>query len=118
MRALSIALLVLSLGCSESKTEAPTQEAGPRVVVEGKAAWETAGPAPVGHAIFTAKDAARDRSLTIQVWYPADASARDAAQSGTALEDLVIDAKDHATIVGLLASAPDKCARKRGSFRA
>jgi len=121
MRALLLSLFVALTACSakddapsateaDAASETPT---GPRAVVSGDALWEKPGPNPVGHAIFTAKDAARDRTLTLQLWYPAAASSKDAAKSGTAMEDLVLDPTDRATMVKLLGAAPPACARKR-----
>lgn len=121
MRSFAIALLVALASCSSKDEGTPTDaavEAGPRPVPAGDALWEKAGPSPVGHAIFVAKDATRDRTLTMQLWYPAAASAGDAAKAGTAIEDLVIDSADRETMVKLLAAAPPSCVRKRvGSVR-
>ncbi|MBI2391137.1 MAG: dienelactone hydrolase family protein [Deltaproteobacteria bacterium] len=117
MRALLLASLIAISACSSSDDAPPaTSDAGPtgpRVVPAGAAAWEKAGEHPVGHAIFTAKDAARDRTLTLQLWYPAAPSVVDAVKAGTPMEELVVDPKDRATMARLLAAAPDACTRKR-----
>lgn len=122
MRRLALSILVTLAACSSNADPKPAStvvdagaevSSGPRAVPAGEALWEKPGPNPVGHAVFTAKDAARDRTLTLQLWYPAAASARDAAAAGTPMEDLVLDPADRATLVGLLDRANPACARKR-----
>lgn len=122
MRALLLASLLAISGCSSNEqappTPAPDAAPGPRVVPAGTAIWERAGDHPVGHAIFSARDAARDRTLTLQLWYPAAPSVVDAAKAGTPIEELVVDPTDRATMTKLLAAAPDACTRKRvGSIK-
>lgn len=105
----SLVLAVALLGCS-SKAEAPpavTDAGGPRVVVQGDAPWEKPGAFTVGHAIFPVK--AGERTLTVQLWYPSRAPS-----AGTALEDLVVDPADRATMLKLLEGKDAvKCVRRR-----
>lgn len=115
-------VVAVLVGCSRDDAVVTTDAGGdavdatppPRTVTFGDSAYEKAGPAPVGHAIFTASDAARSRTLTIQLWYPAAEGARAAAAAGTPIEDLVVDPTDHATFGKLLADAPP-CTRRRVS---
>jgi predicted dienelactone hydrolase len=90
--------------CSTSEEAAPTTAAP---------SFEGPGAHPVGHAIFTLADPARGRSMTVQIWYPATDAGRDQAAAGTALEDLVPDATDRASLAGLLAGAPAGCTSRR-----
>jgi predicted dienelactone hydrolase len=113
-------LLVLGLlACSSSKEETAPADAGsetpsgPRLVPAGSGIYEKSGPNPVGHAIFTLTDAARSRSLVVQLWYPAAASAKSVADMGTPIEDLVLDPTDHATMASLVAKAPAGCTRRK-----
>lgn len=111
MRLLTFALLATLVGCSsESANNNPptTSAPGPRVVTAGTAAWEKAGPSPVGHAIFTGRDPARDRTLTMQLWYPATV-----AGAGAAIDELVIDGVDREAMTKMLGSAPAGCTRRR-----
>ena len=109
MRLITFALLTALIGCSSSESKEPTStDAGPRVASTGNAAWEKAGTAPVGHTIFTMKDAARDRTLTMQVWYPATT-----AGAGAALEELAVDETQRASLSKMVASAPAGCTRRR-----
>jgi predicted dienelactone hydrolase len=75
-------------------------------------AWEQAGPHPVGHAVFPLTDATTQRTLLVEVWYPADAAAREAADRGVPTEDMIPPGADHDTMAGLVASAPEGCTRK------
>lgn len=118
MRALFVLGFALA-ACSSSKDSAAPADAGsdapsgPRSVVAGSGTYEKPGPNPVGHAIFTVTDTARSRSLVVQLWYPAAASAKSAADAGTAIEDLVLDPADHATMAALVAAAPAGCTRRK-----
>ncbi len=105
----SLLLAIALVGCSSKEEAQPTvtDAGGPRVVVQGNAAWEKAGAFTVGHAIFPVK--AGDRTLTVQLWYPSRAPS-----PGTPIEDLVVDAADRATMVKLLeAQDGKKCVRRR-----
>lgn len=123
MRAYALAFaLTTFVACSSNEATSPSAgdagtetSSGPRPVVAGAGPYEAAGPHPVGHAVFAATDAARGRTLTMQVWYPAAASA---PRDGTALEALVDDAADREALAGLVSAAPATCTRKRvGSTR-
>lgn len=81
--------------------------APPRTVTPGNARWEKPGPYSVGHATFTATDAARARTLRFEVWYPSDAP----AGGTTLLADLEPDGGYHDAVASLALSAPAACAR-------
>ncbi len=83
-----------------------------RRAVPGDSVYEKAGPHPVGHATFRVTDAARARTLRLEVWYPAAATAAAAAAAGTALEDLEPPGEEHDVLAGLVAKA-GPCTRKR-----
>ena len=77
------------------------------------AAPDAPGPSPVGHATFVVEDAARARTLRVELWYPAVEGARAAAIAGTALEDLEPAGARHDVLAALVSAAPDGCTRKR-----
>ncbi len=127
----SLASLVVS--CSSSSNPAASADSGiasdvasdvandggadtldpPKTVTPGSSIYEHAGPAPVGHTTFSLTDAARSRTLRVEVWYPADESARAAATTGTALEDLEPAGANHDALKKLVDAAPATCTRKR-----
>ncbi len=127
-RALGAAAVVLAvammLSCSTSSSSGgATTDAGAggddadaiapaKTVTPGASIYESAGPAPVGHTAFALTDAARARSLRVEVWYPADESARAAATMGTPLEDLEPAGANHDALKKLVDAAPVTCTRK------
>jgi predicted dienelactone hydrolase len=126
----ALALLVASCSSNDSSGGPPGNDTGTtaddgadaaippaRKAIPGDSIYEKAGPYPVGHSTFVLTDAARSRMLRIEVWYPADESARAAATAGTALEDLEPPGPDHDTLAGLVAKA-GPCPRKRVSSAA
>lgn len=71
------------------------------------------GPYPVGHVRFTVTYADGGRTLPVQVWYPAQESARAIAQAGVGLETLEpAGSSERATLAALVAAAPESCTRK------
>lgn len=77
---------------------------------------DTAGaPAPVDFGVpgpfhparhtTTLTDAARDRPLTLEIWYPSE----EVAGSAASILDLVVQTDDRATYAALLAAAPPDC---------
>lgn len=68
--------------------------------------YESSGPHPVGVTTIAMHDDARDRDLRVEVWYPADASAKVQAAAGFSVAEFASGA-DRATLEGLLAAAPD-----------
>lgn len=67
--------------------------------------FETAGPYASGNTTFVLYDAVRDRTLTVEAWYPAAPSALTAAAVGEAVTAFV--APEHVTTYSqLLADAP------------
>jgi len=62
------------------------------------------GPFGAGNTTLTMRDAARDRTLTVEVWYPTDAP-RDA--SGEPVQDFYPPGAERERYVELLAASPD-----------
>jgi len=80
--------------------------------------YEEPGPYPVGNTTIVVTDASRNRTLTVEIWYPADESERGAADTGEAVENFVVDSVDRGDYVGLLAAAPAGCpSTQTGSAR-
>lgn len=77
--------------------------------------YETAGPYPVGNTTIVITDASRQRTLTVELWYPADESEREAANTGADVGEFVIAPADRTTYEGLLAAAPAGCPSARTS---
>jgi dienelactone hydrolase len=75
--------------------------------------FEAAGPWPVGHLTVLATDDARGRDLAIEVWYPADESARADAEVGEPAEAYGIDEAQVTAYAGLLEAAPAGCPNTR-----
>jgi dienelactone hydrolase len=71
--------------------------------------FESPGPYPVGNATIEVTDADRGRTLTVEIWYPADESARAAADAGEPVGAFVVDATDRTDYEALLAAAPAGC---------
>ncbi len=67
--------------------------------------YESSGSFAVGNMTLAMTDVSRDRSLTIEVWYPREA----AAGLGASVEDFVVDVADRAVYQGLLDEAPAGC---------
>lgn len=74
---------------------------------------ERAGEHPVGNATLTLNDAARTRTLRVEVWYPAAESARDAAAKGEPITSFVSAGAEREALTELLASAPDPGTNRR-----
>lgn len=118
MRVLLPFVALLAMACGSSDAAAPpvppdgaaggAGSAGAPVADYG--AW---GSAPVGHATFTITDASRSRALPVEVFYPADESARAAADVGTPFADFEPPGDRHDTLAGLVAAAPAGCVRTR-----
>lgn len=68
---------------------------------------DAAGPYPPASTTVVLTDAARERSLTVEVWYPAVAGARAAAEQGEPVESFLASADDRARYAALLAASPD-----------
>jgi hypothetical protein len=75
--------------------------------------YGTDGPSPVGHVRFTMTDRTGQRTLPVEIWYPAQEFARSAAQAGVGLETLEPDgSSERAILAPLVAAAPATCTRK------
>ncbi|MDC0719218.1 alpha/beta hydrolase family protein [Nannocystis bainbridge] len=62
--------------------------------------YEAPGPAPVGNATFSV--VAGDRTLLVEAWYPADASAQAAAEAGHPIAEFVPEGPQRDEMVALL----------------
>jgi predicted dienelactone hydrolase len=117
LRCALVCLVTLLVGCSSSSSGGdaaqPVADAGTTATPP-----DAVGPHPVGHTTFVLVDAARNRSLRVEAWYPADESARVAATAGTALEDLEPPGPSHDVLASLVAAAPNGCTRKHLSSAA
>jgi dienelactone hydrolase len=103
--ALVLVLGTAVLGCGEDDPGVDTS-------------FEAAGPWPVGHLTLLVTDAARDRDLAIEVWYPADESARADAETGEPASAYGVDEAQVTAYAGLLETAPAGCPNPRtGSAR-
>lgn len=71
------------------------------------AAPDAAGPYPPASTTIVLTDPARDRALTVEVWYPAAASARSAADAGAPVETFFASPGDRDRYASLLAASPD-----------
>ncbi|MBM4244083.1 MAG: hypothetical protein FJ148_09735 [Deltaproteobacteria bacterium] len=79
---------------------------------------DAAGPYPPASTTIVLTDAARDRSLTVEVWYPAVAGARAAAEQGEPVESFLASPDDRARYADLLAASPDPGpSRRTGAAR-
>ncbi|MCA9691345.1 MAG: dienelactone hydrolase family protein [Myxococcales bacterium] len=127
-RALLLPLLLLACGDASAATDAGTDsmtattagsETGGETdetdtTGEAPVNYEEPGPHPVGNTRFTLVDPDRGRTLQVEVWYPADATAADAAAQGQPIEDFV-DGPDHQRFVDLLPAAADPGTRRQTS---
>ncbi len=101
-RALLLAVLTLTACVGDAPAPADTDTA---------AGFEVVGPYVAGTAAFTATDAARERTLNAQVWYPATESARADADAGFRVEQFGFG-DEVETLTGLLAAARDPGTRR------
>ncbi|MCP4445413.1 MAG: prolyl oligopeptidase family serine peptidase [Myxococcales bacterium] len=67
--------------------------------------YESAGPFAVGNATISMTDSARERTLSVEVWFP---RAGDSQESGSVV-DFIVDATNRASYEGLLAAADPSC---------
>ncbi|WAS98121.1 alpha/beta hydrolase family protein [Nannocystis punicea] len=85
-------------GTTESDTFAPTTSGTSSGSEED---YDAPGAAPVGNATFSV--VAGDRTLLVEAWYPADASAQAAADAGHPIAEFVPEGPNRDAIVGMLA---------------
>ncbi len=97
-------------GIDAAAADAGPPDAGPPP--EPRADYFAEGPHPVGNQRFTLEDADRGRTLPVEIWYPADESARAAADMGQPLSAFEAEAPRSDTLAGLLADVPD-CVRSQ-----
>jgi predicted dienelactone hydrolase len=88
---------------------APLVDAGP--LPEPSADYGVAGPFAVGTVAITMIDRTGERMLPVQLWYPADESARAEAEAGRPIE--AFEEGTRATdLASLAAAAPETCVRR------
>jgi dienelactone hydrolase len=95
-----VLLLAFLVGCSSASS-------GPAPI--GPA---DRGPYVVGARTLTLTDAARGRTLPVEVWYPATEAARAAEAAGESITMMVSSDNDRARYADLLAAAPADCPTK------
>lgn len=105
---LAAALAGALAGCGDDTAPAP-----PAAPPGETYAVEAPGPHPVGRATIAIEDAARSRSLRVEIWYPAAESARAAAEAGHPLEDFAAEGAEREQLAALVAAAPDPGTRRR-----
>ncbi|MBY0280281.1 hypothetical protein K2Z84_33530 [Candidatus Binatia bacterium] len=98
---LAAAILATAWGCGNASSGG------------GSAAPDAAGPYPPASTTIVLTDRARDRALTVEVWYPAVASARAAADAGEPVERFFASSADRARYAALLAESPDSGPSRR-----
>ncbi len=72
--------------------------------------YALAGPHPVGHRTVILNDANRDRSLRVEIWYPA---APGSAVEGEGVELFAAEGKDRDGLAAALATSPTACTSTR-----
>lgn len=100
MRLAALCLLTLaasSIGCGSD----PVEDADPPSI------YASAGEHPVGSRTLHLHDPARDRNLTVEVFYPAAESARAAADAGFPVDEFMPAGPDRDRLAALVAAAPD-----------
>jgi dienelactone hydrolase len=75
--------------------------------------YGVAGPYPVGNVTVTLDDAARKRTLRVEIWYPAAESARAAAAKGEPVADFAPAGAARDQLAALVAAAPDPGTSRR-----
>jgi predicted dienelactone hydrolase len=108
-RAVSVFVLAaLAAACGDDPSTSPPVDAplAPSSV-------EAPGPYPVGTTTVTLTDAARDRSLRVEIWYPATEAARATAAAGAPIEEFVPAGPERDQLAALVAAAPDPGTSRR-----
>jgi predicted dienelactone hydrolase len=98
------------VGCGTSEHAPPPLDA-PEVTPG--ADYGGPGPYPVGNRRIAIVDRTGERSLTVELWYPAVESARAAADAGQPIEAFEAGTEDQATLAQLVAEAPAECVRRQ-----
>lgn len=102
----AISLLWLA-ACGSSTDRSPSADA----TVDSAAAQPLVYP--VGHVDFVATDAARQRTMRMTLWYPADPSEAAAAKTGIAIEEFVPAGPDRDAFAALVAQTKEACTTRR-----
>lgn len=102
-RPLLVALLCTVVACGSEDTSPDPEPVAP---------YFERGETPVGNVRISITDASRSRTLPLEIWYPADESARADADAGQSLAAFERQAPRDAELADLLAAAPD-CVRAR-----
>lgn len=97
----TLPLLLASCGGSSGDEAAPASQAPPAV--------ESAGAHPVAHGTFSVSYGTPARTLGVTVWYPAQASARPAAEQGVPFAELYPPGPERDALASLVAASPAAC---------
>jgi dienelactone hydrolase len=100
--AFSLASLALLAGCG---ADSPDPGKDPPPVTPPN--YEAAGPYAVGNATIAIDDAARNRHLRVEIWYPAAESARATAEKGFPVAEFADPGAERVKLAQLIAAAPD-----------
>ncbi|MBL8913436.1 MAG: hypothetical protein JNM17_22245 [Archangium sp.] len=85
----------------------------PAPIDAGVDVYDLPGRHPVGVTTFTVAREDGGRPLTVEVWYPADESARAASESGFPVEEFESDATRRAQLKTWVEQAPALCTPRR-----
>ncbi len=96
-------------GATDAGLDAGALDAGPPP--EPRADYGVPGPFPVGNRRVVMDDGSGTRPLPVELWYPADASARAAATTGQPLADFERGTPHEARLAALVAASEPSCVR-------
>lgn len=116
----ALTALALSVGCSGDDSHsggAGGVSAGGAGGAGGASSaltdYSVAGPHPVGNTTIVLTDSARNRTLRVEIWYPADESAREAATLGAPVSEFAPEGAERDQLAALVDAAPDRCTLRR-----
>ncbi len=100
----------LDAGHDAAETDAAREDAGP--LPEPRADYGAAGPHAVGNATVTMTDRTGTRTLPVELWYPADESARAEMTLGRAIDSFEAGTPNETMLGDLVLAAPATCVRR------
>lgn len=103
-----LVLAALAAACGDDGSPPPAIDAP-----AAPSGVEQPGPYPVGTTTVTMTDAARGRTLRVEIWYPAAEAARATAAAGAPIEEFVPAGPERDQLAALVATAPDPGTSRR-----